>query len=139
LGAAETELAAAANAEWLTTLAMASGHDEKQRKIYRQIVANLHIPAVFATTRIDGAPVSVAYGAMHGGLVAIESVATKAAFRRQGLARHNVSAVLAWARERGAEGACLQVEAGNAPARALYEAVGFRTLLYRYHYRRKQA
>lgn len=32
--------------------------------------------------------------------------------------------------------ACLQVAAGNAAAIPLYEGLGFRTELYRYHYRR---
>jgi ribosomal protein S18 acetylase RimI-like enzyme len=43
----------------------------------------------------------------------------------------------AWAKEQRAEGACLEVEAGNRPARALYDAIGLKTELYRYHYRRE--
>src|SRR5437763_1136368 len=38
-----------------------------------------------------------------------------------------------------AEVAGLQVEAGHAPARALYDRFGLRTELYRYHYRREPA
>ena len=46
-------------------------------------------------------------------------------------------ALTAWAKEEGASGACLEVEAGNLPARTLYDALGFKTELYRYHYRRE--
>jgi ribosomal protein S18 acetylase RimI-like enzyme len=63
---------------------------------------------------------------------------TDPAFRRQGLARKAVLAVLAWAYSRcGATGACLSVVADNAPAVALYEALGFSREVYRYHYRRQ--
>ena len=41
-----------------------------------------------------------------------------------------------WARDSGATGACLEVEAANAPARALYAGFGLAEL-YRYHYRRE--
>jgi ribosomal protein S18 acetylase RimI-like enzyme len=53
---------------------------------------------------------------------------TLAAFRRQGLAQDIVAALLAGAREAGASRAYLQVEAPNAPAIALYERYGFRTV-----------
>jgi N-acetylglutamate synthase len=57
--------------------------------------------------------------------------------RRQGLGYRVIAALAAWARESGAEAACLQVEAGNAPARALYQRFGLTTELYHYHYRRE--
>ena len=66
---------------------------------------------------------------------------------RVGAAIHSVRAVApaematvaAWARERGAAGACLEVEAHNAPARTLYDSVGLKREVYRYHYRREPA
>nr|MCH9737056.1 GNAT family N-acetyltransferase [Actinomycetes bacterium] len=45
--------------------------------------------------------------------------------RRRGLARTLCSELLAWARERGATRAYVQVLADNAQARALYESLGF--------------
>jgi hypothetical protein len=44
---------------------------------------------------------------------------------------------MAWARGEGATGACLQVVAGNGPARALYVGLGFTRNLYGYRYRRR--
>jgi GNAT superfamily N-acetyltransferase len=132
------ELAAQPNPSWLAALAAAASQTPRQQEIYRRVIARLRVPAVFAVTRKDGeAAGSVAYGALHGGLVVVESVATAPACRRQGLAKSNLNAILAWAQERGADGACLQMEASNGPARALYAQMGFDNLLYRYHYRRK--
>ncbi len=37
----------------------------------------------------------------------------------------------------GADGVCIRVEAGNAPAQALYYSLCLTTELYRYHYRRE--
>ena len=77
----------------------------------------------------------VAYGAVHDRLVSLQWVATDPARRRQGLSRAMLSALLRWAEDGGARGACLQVLATNAPAIRLYEGLGFDRELYRYHYR----
>jgi len=65
-----------------------------------------------------------------------ESVITDPRRRRQGLGRRTIGALAAWGRDGGATGVCLQVEATNAPGRALYDGFGLKTELYRYHYRR---
>ena len=57
--------------------------------------------------------------------------------RRQGLSWRVIGGIAAWAREHGAREVCLQVEASNMPARALYNRFGLTTELYRYHYRRQ--
>jgi ribosomal protein S18 acetylase RimI-like enzyme len=63
---------------------------------------------------------------VEGQCVGIAPVEVAAAHRRRGLAQH----LLAWAMRdgiaRGARRAWLQVEADNAPAVALYRALGFR-------------
>ena len=56
--------------------------------------------------------------------------------QRRGYARRVIAALAAWAGDNGAEGACLEVDASNAPALALYDTIGLREL-YRYHYRRE--
>ena len=85
----------------------------------------------------EGETVAAAYGALHRGLLCFESVITGGRRRRQGYGRRIVMALAAWAKEEGASGACLEVEAGNLPARTLYDAVGLNRELYRYHYRRE--
>lgn len=60
------------------------------------------------------------------GEVEIHNVAVAPEVRRRGLARRLLGVVLAWAARAGAERALLEVRAGNAPAQALYEGLGFR-------------
>ena len=120
---------------WCEAMFALQGHSAAQRNIYRRIVAAIAIPARFALLAVGERPVALAYGALHDGLLVYESVVTDPAQRRRGLARRLIGALAAWAREEGAEGLSLQVEASNTPARALYTGFGF-TELYRYHYRR---
>ncbi len=64
---------------------------------------------------------------------AITAVQVDPAWQRQGLAAVLTSALAAAAARRGADRVLLQVETGNAPARALYSRCGFRDA-HRYHY-----
>lgn len=132
----EVRLLAAPAPDWLAAMARLQGHTPTQARTYRRIVAAIAIPVRFAQIVADGAPAALAYGAIHDGLLCYESVVTAPERRRQGLARRVIAALAAWAREEGAQGACLQVEAGNAPARALYVGFGLTSELYRYYYRR---
>ena len=69
-------------------------------------------------------------GAPWGALTAVE---VDAACRRQGLGVAITSALATAAASQGARRILLQVETGNAPARALYRRCGFRDS-HRYHY-----
>ena len=131
------ELSAEPAPEWLAGMAELQGHTEAHRAVYRRIVAAVAVPAAFAGLRIDGRLVALAYGAVSDGLLCYESVVTDAARRRQGLGWRVVASLAAWARAEGARGVCLQVEASNTPARALYDRFGLTTELYRYGYRRQ--
>ena len=124
---------------WLNAVARLHEQSETAQSTYAKILKNLSVPAVFtAVRREDGRLGALAYGAVHDGLVCVNSVVSDPAFRRQGLARRAVAAVLGWAQARcGATGACLAVVANNAPARALYRDLGFDREVYRYHYRRR--
>ncbi len=123
-------------AEWLRAMARLQGHTTAHGAIYRRIVGAIAIPTRFALLIEDGMPAGLAYGAIHDGLLCYESVITDPRRRRQGCARRVIASLASWARDSGATGACLQVEAGNMPARALYGGFGLAEL-YRYHYRRE--
>jgi GNAT superfamily N-acetyltransferase len=123
--------------EWFAAMARLQNHTTVQRRIYRRIVAAIAVPAAFAVLLVDGEFAALAYGVIHDRLLCYESVITDPRRQRHGYARRIVASLAAWAQENGAEAACLQVEARNAPALALYRAVGLRTELYRYHYRRQ--
>jgi GNAT superfamily N-acetyltransferase len=125
--------------EWFAAMAALQNQSSKQAAIYRRFVGQLAIPAAFAALSDRGNTVASAYGALHNGLLCYESVITDGRWRRQGWGRRIVSALAAWARDQGAVGACLEVEARNAPARALYDAIGLKREVYTYHYRREPA
>jgi ribosomal protein S18 acetylase RimI-like enzyme len=55
----------------------------------------------------------------------ISNLAVHPKFRRRGIARRLVEAGIEFARERGAKRISLEVRAENAPARALYQGLGF--------------
>lgn len=133
----EVRLLASPVTEWLDAMAALQGFSPAQRSTYRGIVGAIALPARFAMLRADGMPAALAYGAIHDGLLCYESVITDPRLRRQGLARRVIGALAAWAHDAGADAACLQVQADNAPARALYAGFGLTTELYRYHYRRE--
>ena len=120
---------------WLAALAALQGHSPAQADTYRRIVAAIATPSRFALLAVDGAPTALAYGALHDGLLCYESVITDPRRRRQGLSRRIIASLASWAHANGATGVCLQVEARNAPARALYAGLDL-IELYRYHYRR---
>ncbi len=122
--------------EWLTRMAQLQGHTATEAGLYRRIVECVAVPAAFAALADEGGVAALGYAAHHDGLICYQSIATDPARQRRGYARRIIASLAGWAADRGATGACLEVEAGNAPARALYAALGFDEL-YRYHYRRQ--
>jgi ribosomal protein S18 acetylase RimI-like enzyme len=89
----------------------------------------------FASLRPDpGRAVAVGRVSVAGRWGAITAVEVDAACRRRGLGAAITSALAGAAARRGADHVLLQVEMGNAAARALYTRCGFRDS-HRYHYR----
>jgi N-acetylglutamate synthase len=123
--------------EWFAAMGALQNHTPEQRRTYRRIVGSIAVPAAFAALAIDGEFVALAYGAIHDRLLCYESVITNPRRQRRGYARRVIAGLAAWAKDQGAEGACLEVEVGNTGALALYDVVGLKTELYRYHYRRE--
>ncbi|HWK18853.1 MAG TPA: GNAT family N-acetyltransferase [Solirubrobacteraceae bacterium] len=87
----------------------------------------------FVTVTIDEAEASVAFGVLDGHRLGIFNMATLPVQRRRGAGRTALTALAAWARDRGADVGYLQVELDNAPALELYRTAGFEHA-YRYVY-----
>jgi len=100
----------------------------------RAILQRLPGEPLFACLWTDGDYRACAIGVQEDGLATTFSVATEPDYRRRGLARALLGHLLAIARERGAEGAHLNVVERNRAARQLYRSLGFHEL-YRYWYR----
>ena len=88
----------------------------------------------------DGAGAVQACGqfARDADLVGLYDIFTAPAARGRGLARALCARLLALARDEGARTAYLQVDAADAPARAVYTRLGFQDA-YSYHYRSREA
>jgi GNAT superfamily N-acetyltransferase len=123
--------------EWFAAMAALQNQTAEQRRTYRRIVGSLAIPAAFAGLATNGEFVALAYGAIHDRLLCYESVITDRRRQRRGYARRVIAVLAGWAKDQGAEGACLEVEANNTAALTLYDTFGLKTELYRYHYRRE--
>lgn len=126
-------------ADWLAANAAFRGLDGEQDAVYRRIVGAIAVPAAFLELRVDGAPVALAFGVRHGGLLCCESVITAAEHRGRGYSRRLMTTLFDWAAAQGANGVCLQVQADNDPAVRLYKGLGLTGERFRYHYRRAPA
>lgn len=122
--------------EWRVAMAAHQGQSDDDADTYRRIVEALAIPAAFVGYRTEDGLASVGYGAIHNGILCFESIVTAPAYRGQGYGRRMLQTLLAWARAQHAVSVCIQVQADNASAIALYRGLGIDRQLYRYHYRR---
>ncbi len=120
---------------WLTAHDRMSAADPESSARYRTTLANIVLQCGFARAEEQGEIKAVAYGALQGDLLIVESVLTDPSARNRGFARTCLGNLFAWAGNRGATAAALQVMADNEPALALYRGLGFNCRLYDYHYR----
>lgn len=100
----------------------------------RSVLARIGPPAGYATAVLGGAIAAVGLGVAERGWAGVFCMGTRPAYRRQGAGRAVLGSLAEWAGRQGASRLYLQVEADNAPARALYAGAGF-THSHSYHYR----
>lgn len=120
--------------EWGAAFAAANGISAASRAIHDRMLDEIVPAMACASIEIGGEPAAFGLAVADRGWVGLFDIVTKPEWRRQGLARRMVAALLRWGREQGASRAYLQVVAANEPARVLYRSLGF-TEAYRYHYR----
>ncbi|TJZ78979.1 GNAT family N-acetyltransferase [Chitiniphilus eburneus] len=102
----------------------------------QRMLAGYACPTAFAAIRDADRLIACGYAVMLWDSVSLFDIVTAPEARRQGHGRRLVGTLLAWGREQGASQGLLQVVADNAPAVALYAALGFAEQ-YRYWYRRQ--
>jgi GNAT superfamily N-acetyltransferase len=119
---------------WIEAFAAHSPVEPRHRDTMRRMLAAIAPPAGFALVQANGQPMAMAIGVVQGDHMGLFDVLVMPHARRRGLARRVTESLYAWAWQRGARFAYLQVVATNRAARALYAAQGFRTV-YEYEYR----
>lgn len=121
--------------EWLDRYVALSGSPLDKRETHAAMLRQIAGTPLFATLRdASGAPVACGLAVLEGNLVGLFEIVTDRTQRNRGFGATLVNAMLAWAAERGAATAYLQVVATNAPAIHLYRKLGF-TDAYAYWYR----
>jgi N-acetylglutamate synthase len=123
------------NAEWLS-VAVDRGRYAGVRDVFLGILARIGDRGGFALVRSGHGPLAAGLGVVDREWLGIFAMLTVPEARRRGAARAILGALTRWGANRGATRAYLQVERDNAPARALYQALGF-VRAYDYHYRTK--
>ncbi len=127
------EIAASPTPAWLDAFATYSPVKPEHRETMQRMLQAIAQPAGFAFVQHEGRPMAMAIGAVEDDHMGLFDVLVMPEARRQGLARRVTESLYAWAWERGARFAYLQVVATNAAAMPLYAAQGFRTV-YEYEY-----
>jgi ribosomal protein S18 acetylase RimI-like enzyme len=124
----------APDADWLAAQGAWRSWDPATLDRFRAIVSRIAAPAGFMMLFLDGNIAAMAMAGIHDGILSFNSMITDPAQRGRGHGKRLLGALLAWGIREGASAACLQVEADNAPALALYRAMGFTRDLYCYRY-----
>lgn len=133
---APVAIAGIASAAWLAGSAVASGLSPAEAAARDAVMDRIRPAAAFATVPSAGTPSAYGLAVAEQGWVGLFAIVTSPAARRGGIGRRLLRGLLAWGQSRGARQAYLQVDAGNAPALALYGTEHF-TEAYRYHYRKR--
>jgi ribosomal protein S18 acetylase RimI-like enzyme len=103
----------------------------------RAIAARVPRPRAYGALVLEGRPAAAGLTALAaGGYGGIFAMRTEPGFRRRGLGRAVLDALMRFAAEHGAHWLFLQVEAANEPAVSLYRRAGFVTA-YGYRFWRK--
>lgn len=117
-------------------LVLSGSHSPADGRERLDILERIRLPQYRVTAMLDGSGRACGHGGATKGLVAINLLRTQPEYRRRGLARCVLGAMARWAASQHSAALYLRVEENNAPARALYERVGFKAV-YDYHYLRK--
>ena len=91
----------------------------------RAVMAAVADPKMRLIARAGDRPAAACFVAAAGEIAVMSALYVSPAFRRQGVGRLAVLGAADWAREVGAATLALAVGEANAPARALYEGLGF--------------
>ena len=136
-GRGAVELVDASIDAFVDAIATLRGSPTTQRDAHRERLAHSPLDGRHVLAVVDGVPVAAGKTAREGDIAGVFDLVTAEHARGRGIATLVVARLLARAWDRGARLAYLQVDAGNAPALAIYRRFGFATV-YTYHYRARE-
>lgn len=121
--------------EWLNHQIDWNGLDSDRRGAFAAIAGGIRRPAAFALLWSGAVAVAAGLAVRQGEHLCLHSIITAPTQRGRGFGRALTRGLLRWGQTHGAKFAWLQVVKSNAPALHLYNALGFGSEIYRYHYR----
>lgn len=132
---AEINVARSLTREWLNHQTDWNGLDAERRGAFAAIAGGIRRPVAFALLWSGVVAVAAGLAVRQGELICLHSIITAPTQRGRGFGRALTRGLLRWGQTHGAKLAWLQVVKSNAPALHLYNALGFGSEIYRYHYR----
>jgi N-acetylglutamate synthase len=123
--------------EWLSAYGRMAQLDEHRAEALRRILEGLALNHRFLLLEQDGGAIGCGLAVLEDGFAGLYDILIHPGYRNQGHGRQVVDNLLAWARDRSAHSAYLNVMVNNAPALRVYEQAGF-IERYQYWYRLKR-
>ena len=123
--------------EWVEAVGELRGSPREHREGHRERLERALLPMRALALEEDGRIIAAGLTVIEADAAGLFDIVTDKACRRRGFGRRLVAALLRHAWEAGARHAYLQVEAENAPARAMYRTFGF-SERYLYWYRGRE-
>lgn len=125
------------NDHWFDHVCSFNQIEEQFRKTFKDLLLRIKANVCYALVLDEKNKVlSCGLGVLEADFFGLYDIVTNPNFRNQGIGRKLVHGLLQWGKEKGAKYAYLQVLKENAPARHLYEKIGFEEA-YTYWYRIK--
>ena len=124
--------------DWLTAYFPYEGiTDPSKQEIFRQMLAKVQVQTLYASVVKNGKIVACASAAIEQGYMLLQNVVVSPEERGQGFGKLVCKALIAKAKEEGAEYSYLQVVQSNKVAYNLYSKLGFEKV-YTYWYMRQK-
>jgi GNAT superfamily N-acetyltransferase len=133
----DAEVRVGVDDDWVGVVEEVHGPDDPESArtaAFARILRPLGVGALVAIGRVDGRPAGIGFAVVERDHVGIVGLRTADGHRRMGVASAILGALVGSAVEQDVSRTYLQVEAGNAPARALFVGLGYERT-HRYHYR----
>jgi len=125
-----------ADSEWINNFCRMSQVKEQYEPTIERLLGNIKTRKGFITMYVDGRAVACGYGVIEREYLGLFDIVTDPDYRNQGYAEQMILHLLQWGKQHGARHSYLAVIANNAPARQLYEKIGYAEI-YKYWYRVK--
>lgn len=125
-----------ADPAWIHAFCAINRVKEEHKATMVTMLGNIKARKAMISLYADGRAIACGCGVLERGYMGLFDIVTDPDYRNQGYAEQMILHLLQWGKQHGARHSYLAVVANNAPARRLYEKLGY-TEIYRYWYRVK--